>query len=226
MSRTTIQEPSARIYLAAEKTASEDSGTSIAEFIKEDKLSVIGYSMACSSGSQLECRKNTWHLLVPIVGGIAFAAGNSEQMYLVAGQALLVRSQGDDLISVKNPFQNASIHFLHIELETEAQGSSAIFEQCTIDLTGEGSATTKMVRIFEAIAGLPFLFSATKLKGREEINHPGSGCYNNSMVYVAHGAIECEGRLLHAGDVLTLTNFSGIEMEALSEDAIVFLLEW
>lgn len=179
-----------------------------------------------SEASSLQLRKNNFHLLVPLIGGIAIHKGSDETMFLVAGQALLVCSPEEDLIFMKNPFQHSCIQFLHIELEQDTKQSCNMYEQRCFDLSGKGASTTEMVRIFEAVDGLPFLFCALRLKGREEITYCKSNQFKQSIVYVAKGAFECEGRLLQAGDSLLLSHYESIETEALSDGAILFLLEW
>ena len=111
-------------------------------------------------------------------------------------------------------------------MKQEKDQQSSTYEQCCFDLSGKGTSTTEMVRIFEAVDGLPFLFSVLQLKGREEIKYNSCNQFNQSLIYVVQGAFECEGRLLHAGDSLLLSQYESFETEALSEGAILFLLEW
>ena len=198
----------------------------LADLPKQKASPITEYVIGGSETILLQLRKNYFHLLVPLIGGIDMQKGADEKIFLVAGQALIVCSSEEDLIFMKNPFQHSSILFLHIELKNEKDQSYRIYEQCCFDLTGKGASTTEMVRIFEAVDGLPFLFSVLQLKGREEITYCSPGQFNQSIIHVAQGAFECEGMLLHAGDSLLLSHYKTIDTEALSEGAILFLLEW
>ena len=82
---------------------------------KQETFPITEYVMDGSETISLQLRKNYFHLLVPIIGGIAIQKRADETNYLVAGQALLVCSPEADLIFMKNPFKHSSIQFLHIE---------------------------------------------------------------------------------------------------------------
>ena len=70
------------------------------------------------------------------------------------------------------------------------------------------------------------LVSIGKFSGRREAVYKMKSAQSNLFVLVIEGAFEVQGRLLHAKDGLALWNEPGeIEMEALSNDAIIFLIE-
>lgn len=70
----------------------------------------------------------------------------------------------------------------------------------------------------------PFVTGLGKYKGRSE-----DSCRlapdRRLFVYVIQGAFEVQSRLLHAGDGLAIWNCADVEWEALSNDAIILLVQ-
>ena len=72
---------------------------------------------------------------------------------------------------------------------------------------------------------MPFTVSIGKFSGRGETIYKLPNRNSGLFAFVIEGAFEVEGRLLHARDGLTLWETEEAEMEALSNDAIVLLIE-
>lgn len=218
---------SALIYLAENRSYSSADGKDLYKSNSPQPMPVTEYYLGENGQCKLELKQNNYHLIVPIIGGIELSR-HFKSNYLVAGQALLVYITLDQSIFMKNPFSNSSIHFLHFEIKGPERTEKAeqLFEFQTFQLRREDQMATKMVRIFEAATGLPFNFSAVKMKGREELNYPIMEDNSQQFIYVVNGAFECQGRLLHTKDALLFANSDSIEIEALSEEALVFVLEW
>ncbi|MGZ8556779.1 MAG: pirin family protein [Chitinophagaceae bacterium] len=74
-------------------------------------------------------------------------------------------------------------------------------------------------------SSLPFSISLGKFKGRGETTYQIKNTKSGLYVFVIEGAFEVQGTLLHARDGLALWETEEVEMEALSNDAIILLLE-
>jgi hypothetical protein len=64
-----------------------------------------------------------------------------------------------------------------------------------------------------------------KFTGREEAVYRLSDPRNGLFAFVLQGAFELQYRLLHAGDGLGLWELPEAELEALSNDAIILMVE-
>ncbi|HSC39564.1 MAG TPA: hypothetical protein VLD19_16885, partial [Chitinophagaceae bacterium] len=89
-------------------------------------------------------------------------------------------------------------------------------------------------KLVEAFAPLWDILSATntgfagsigKFAGREEAVYKMKNPARGLFAFVLQGAFEVQYRLLHAGDGLGLWELPEIELEALSNDAIILFLE-
>ena len=72
---------------------------------------------------------------------------------------------------------------------------------------------------------LPNVCFIGKFDGRKEEIYTLKNKNNGIFVFIIDGVFEVQNHLLHARDGLSLKNIEAIEFEALSENAIVLLLE-
>jgi len=72
---------------------------------------------------------------------------------------------------------------------------------------------------------LTFSISIGKFGGRREANYLQKNNDAGFFVFVIEGAFEVQGALLQARDRLVLWDTEDVEMEALSNDAIILVLE-
>jgi redox-sensitive bicupin YhaK (pirin superfamily) len=85
-----------------------------------------------------------------------------------------------------------------------------------------------LIKIFpekSGLSSLPFTVSIGKFSGRAETTYKLTSENSGLFVFVIEGAFELEGRLLHARDGLALWEIKEVELEALSNDAIILLIE-
>jgi hypothetical protein len=132
------------------------------------------------------------------------------------GEVKIITSRQEAEIVVSNPFEEEAINFLVVIL---ANAEDAI-----------GSSIKYKVELPEKSGFLNELFSTPscrlsigQFQGREEAVHvlDGKGCF----YYVLSGAFEIQERLLHAGDGLALWALEQVDMEALSNNAVLLTLD-
>ena len=72
---------------------------------------------------------------------------------------------------------------------------------------------------------LSFALSLGRFAGRHETEYKVQHAGSHLFAYVLAGAFEFEGRLLHEKDGLALWDMATLELEALSNNALVLVLE-
>ena len=72
---------------------------------------------------------------------------------------------------------------------------------------------------------MPFKFSAGIFAGREEAIYKMQNSESKFYAFIIDGAFKIEGSLLHARDGLALWNTSIVNLAALSNNAVVLVLE-
>jgi hypothetical protein len=151
--------------------------------------------------AHIEHSNNSTTLTIPLVGEVVC---NSER--ISPGQAMVFR--GDVVIA--NPYEKELINYLIIK--TDVEESLGIL---SFDLDSNINTLRPVVESIQI----------GKFNGRQDsIYKPATGA-NGVLVFVIEGAFEAQNRLLHPRDGLTLLNATEVELEALSNEAMVMMID-
>lgn len=187
-------------------------------------LYVLNDETLAGGGSiRLAVEEDTLVLLLPLVGCIETTGKKGEQLYIEAGQVQLLFQQAGSEVNIRNPYDEELVNYLQVWIRySSSQKRPGNTFSFNIDCR-----KSKLVQLFPTIQEEGFFLNAVigKLGGREEAVYQLSSAENAVMAFVIQGALELENRLLENRDGLVLWNTTQIEMEALSNDAIVLLLE-
>ena len=169
--------------------------------------------------------ERSYIILLPVAGAIAYKDSPGNENLIAAGQVQLLILEKGDTMQITNPFKEELVNFLQIWIKAD---TNTKIEQPSLSTYDVNEYINSLVQVSPKSVGrlsLPFSISIGKFFGRgETVYHPKN---NNAglFVFVLEGAFEVEGRLLHARDGLALQQTNEIEMEALSNDAIVLTIE-
>lgn len=157
-------------------------------------------------------------ILIPITGSLVFKNGLlNEAINIEVGRVLVDKLSDGGYFEVINPYQDDWINFYHLEFEiTGAENTPSLFE---FDFESE---TGKLIPITE---DQNLSICIGHFNGRqEEAYHLQGKTYFYATVIA--GAFEVEGRLLHQRDSLALWNVESVELEALSNHAVILILSF
>lgn len=157
------------------------------------------------------------HILLPLVGGVSCNSTGRNESFLASEEVMFL---SDTDHTIRNPFPDQQINYLHIGLKKTSESSP------------ENIIHTFSLDTFNQMSSLGFdesdenSFACTGIyKGRTKsgytLKHPGNGLF----AYVINGAFEIEERLMEHRDGLALWNIKSISFESLSEFGILLLLE-
>lgn len=169
----------------------------------------------CSVNMLVEER--SWVILLPVIGAIAYKDGQRESLFAAGQVQVLLMNKGDHF-EIRNPFAEDLVNFLQVWIKAE----DGLANQTAVPFTYDVNAhLNSMIPIHDASS---FKVSIGKFEGRGETVY---SVNNESSVFlfVLEGAFEVEGRLLHARDGLGLQNVSTIDIEALSNEAMIVTIE-
>jgi len=153
-------------------------------------------------------------VLLPVVGTIVRKTEN-EETFLQAGEAQVIYCSSNSAIEIANPYETELVNYLQLWFRYSA---NADFNKISsFDLT---STKNELINFFNSEIKL----NIGKFDGRSEaIYHLSRDA--SAFVFVIQGAFEVQNRLLEAKDGLALENVKEVEMEALSNDAILLIIE-
>jgi len=125
-------------------------------------------------------------------------------------------------VQFTNPYPTDVITFLHLWLDVETPVETVatrhfVFDAATID--------NQLAELVPTTPSQAFILRLGQFSGRHEAVvalQPGA----HFFAFVVAGAFEVEGRLLHGKDGLALWNTDHVELEALSNNALVLTVTW
>ena len=159
-------------------------------------------------------------LLVPIVGAITYTDNRGNSTALEAGECQVYATPKDTTIQISNQYDNELVNFLQIWFYKNRVEPDSTPQIIPFDIV---NFKNQLVPI--PVDNTSYKFGIGKYAGREESTYKLSDPNNGLFVYVIEGAFEVQYRLLHARDGLALWEADSIEWEALSNDAIILVIE-
>ena len=165
-------------------------------------------------------------ILIPVAGAINYKDTDGSHHMVAAGQVKIVTAERGTMINISNPFHEEQVNFLQIWIKAHNTDAGITTRLITYNDVNEN--INNIVRAFpqqEDFTELPFIISIGKFSGRGETVYLAKNTNAALYAFVIEGAFEMEGRLLHARDGLALWNIGRAEMEALSNDAIIIIIE-
>ena len=177
---------------------------------------------------ELAVAEDSYVVLLPITGAVGFSTGGGAHGTVEVEEALTLSAPAGTVLRLRNPFADELISFLHLWVRTakpllpatSAVGLKTVFEAQMLENQLRELVSTHTAGEPE----LPFRLSLGRFMGRREAVYkvaPG----NSLFAFVIAGAFELEGRLLHEKDGVALWEVAEVELEALSNHALVLVLE-
>jgi hypothetical protein len=165
----------------------------------------------------LQPAKHSTMIVLPVYGGIVCSAGNGKERPLAPGDAgiFVIHEKGHSLV-IKNPYADEQVNYLYIELSSPGMGK---FGMAHNDLTVRNTLHP-VIDLLTDIKAYMGVFD-----GREEALYRPTDIHHGLFLFVLNGAFEVQGRLLENRDALSLWDTEEIDMEALSNDAVILLIE-
>lgn len=161
-------------------------------------------------------------IVLPVTGVITYNDSEGRSIELQAGAVQCFYVAAGITFSITNPLADELVNYLQLWLRCPVPVATDTAPK-NFDLE---AAKNNLI----TIAALPhhplcLKMAIGKFDGRAEANHALTQPTNAVFVFVLEGAFEVQNRLLEARDALGLRGINLLELEALSNDAIVLLLE-
>lgn len=169
---------------------------------------------------QLTVEEPTHLVLIPVIGAVKYKDSTGNESLIVAGLVQVFHVAGNVSVQLENPYEGETVSFLQLWIKAGEEGlptfSSPLYP---VNLDGDKNK-------LPAIVGCEkFSVALGKFDGRAEgtytVTRPGHGLF----AFVISGVFEVQYRLLHARDGLALWELDEITFEALSNEAILLVLE-
>lgn len=169
-------------------------------------------------------KTSAYVVLVPIYGAIEYTIDKAEPGLVAAGQVQVFSIPGNGSCTIYNPFSDIVVNYLELFIDKESGIPDMIPAPADADLN-------KFMNVLVQVAaagngsGDQWRLSIGKFSGRGETIYQRKKPENGLFFFVIEGVFEVAGRLLHARDGLALWDNEEAEIEALSHDALLLVLE-
>ena len=221
----------AKIFLADERGLTETAWFRSRDTFNEHKrplgnVYVLNDDILDSSRSlKMLVTERSYVILVPVVGVIFYRDSTGYSNTVAAGQSLIIPHEIANEFEISNPYQQELVNFLQIWIRADESNGVQAFLSTYRNVNDN---LNEMVPVFwdaKKTFSPSYAISIGKFSGRgESIYHrkyPNTGIF----AYVLKGVFEVEGRLLHERDGLALYDSEFVEIEALSNDAVILVFE-
>lgn len=159
-------------------------------------------------------------LLIPIVGAVTYTDNLGNSTLIEAGECQVYAVPSGATFQIGNPYEQELVNFLQIWFHNTSIEQEHGPEVIPFDIV---NYRNQLVPI--PTKNTPHKLSIGKYAGREESIYKMNNALNGLFVFVIEGAFEVQYRLLHPRDGLALWEAETIELEALSNDAIILVME-
>jgi redox-sensitive bicupin YhaK (pirin superfamily) len=159
-------------------------------------------------------------LLIPVVGAVTYKDNLNNSTHIEAGECQIYTIPAGTTFQIGNPYGDELVNFLQIWFYNTPASADNGPQVIPFDIV---NYRNQLVPI--PAHNTPYKLSIGKYAGREESIYKISDAGNGLFVFVIEGAFEVQYRLLHPRDGLALWEAEEIEFEALSNDAIILVME-
>jgi hypothetical protein len=164
--------------------------------------------------------KGSYLLLLPITGDLQLEQEAAAAELITVGNLKLIRLTEDTTIKLSNLYPKDNISYLRLLITADELDHYPGQSTVAFDLAANED---KLLQI--SPAALPFTVKIGRYKGRQEDICTIQPAAKGVFIFVIAGAFEIENRLLQMRDGLLLTGAATIEFEALSEGAVLLMIE-
>lgn len=186
---------------------------------KFSTLYVLNDEELAGAGSiKSEIKEDTYMLLLPVTGDLDFTGPANEQIRVNVGELKIISLPKKSSVLFSNPFNEDIINYLQICIKAHKNLDLSGLYNFDLDKNDN-----RLIPLCSPIT--TFSISIGRFSGRSEGIYKLRNIHSNLFIFVIAGAFEVEGRLLHIRDGLALSSVEEVDFEALSEGAILLVIE-
>lgn len=181
-------------------------------------------TLAAQQSINYVVEQNSYIIILPVVGGVEYMINDASPNIINAGSVAILNIPANSTLTYKNPLDKELINYIHFELNANDDDKNIFNNLIDFNLNVNQNKLETITNT--KVQQNKFLsVSIGKFDGRQSVVHHTNKA--SIFAFIIQGVFEVEERLLHARDGLALNQpGKSIEFEALSNEAILLLLEW
>ncbi|WP_462267864.1 pirin family protein [Mucilaginibacter sp.] len=175
--------------------------------------------LAAGRQEQITVARSGYIILLPVTGELLY----NDDTTVDAGQLYISYANAGSTFTLTNPYEGNWINFLYLHIDAETASDSLESTLLDFNFRQQPNALISITR--QLLTQLPFALHIGQFAGRTDALFATRNLNAKLFAFVIAGAFECQGRLLHERDGLALWNLPEADLEALSNNAVLLLLE-
>jgi redox-sensitive bicupin YhaK (pirin superfamily) len=181
-------------------------------------------TLAGNHVSLTKFEEDMYTILLPIVGTIEYADNEGTHAVIHSGEMQCGFYKGNSGFVVKNPYDSALVNYLQIGIIGSFAKKFEKPQLFQFDIEGYKNVLVD-IGLKEVNPALPFNMTICKLSSKKELTYFMDDPANSLYAFAIEGESEVDQRLLHARDGLGLRDIEKVEIEGLTNNAILLLIE-
>lgn len=171
----------------------------------------------------IDIRINTacYLMIMPITGELIVGSLRLGDKAVDVGEVKIVRVAAGEQITIRNPFEIYNINFICAQFAIGGEIYQDYNYHHQFDLENQENMLLPLLHDDT----LPFSINIGRFDGRKDALYQLQNSKSSLFAFVISGAFELQGRLLHERDGLALWETREVDLEALSNGAIIMLVE-
>ncbi|GAA4335788.1 hypothetical protein GCM10023149_44010 [Mucilaginibacter gynuensis] len=175
--------------------------------------------LAAGASVQQQVRFGGYMIILPVTGAVQITIG-AQTHEADAGEVLLLPIVENEVFTLTNPYPENWVNFIVMQIKADA-ATLASAQNFAFDIDGNPDSLVAAVDN----DALPFALHIGRFAGRTEAVYNLKDEQSQVFAFVIAGAFELQNRLLHERDGLALWHTQQVEVEALSNNAVLLLME-
>lgn len=182
--------------------------------------------LAANQSGHVAIINDSYFVLIPVTGEIMISDAHGNTSGIDVGEVFISRKNAGDVLELTNPYDDVVVNYLYLQIAAN-DITMAFNQKFTFDIADKPNELINITRsaITDECHVLPFSLHIGQFEGRTDtlyhLQNKGSLFY----AFVIAGAFEAQGRLMHERDGLALWDLQEADMEALSNNAVMLVIE-
>lgn len=161
-------------------------------------------------------------VIIPVTGALEYEVARGSKGMIDIGEIYVCLASAKSVIKVTNPYEGDWINYLQFHIKAISFSEIDINKVLSFDLETTPNHLTEIILATDG--KLPFSLSIGRFAGRQETLYKPQ-VDSTVFAFALAGAFEIQGRLLHERDGLALWDTAEIDLEALSNNALMLIIE-
>jgi hypothetical protein len=186
------------------------------------RLEVWNDEMLAGGNSTTATVKNScWFVLIPVTGEVLLKRSNGDIRLIDVGEVFVGYAIAGEVLELVNLYKSDWINYIYLQLKDNRDINVPHDEVFKFDFSGRQN---ELIDLVPGCRKHPFRLHLGVFGGRKDALYQ---LQSKSLFYgfVLAGAFELQGRLMHERDGLALWELEEADLEALSNNAVIVILE-